>query len=72
MISLGGRNRYFYAFRNANAAWFAMLLCISTSQFTIKTAALQWFLMGALSVAARVGGIEKFSARMLSDNLPMR
>jgi putative polymerase len=52
ILSLGGRNRYFYAFRNANAAWFAMLLCISTSQFTIKTAALQWFLMGALSVAS--------------------
>jgi CRP-like cAMP-binding protein len=30
------------------------------------------FLMGALSVAARVGGIEKFSGRVLSDNLPMR
>ncbi|MEB3980305.1 GNAT family N-acetyltransferase [Mycobacterium sp. 663a-19] len=30
------------------------------------------FLIGALSIAARVDGIEKFSARMLSDNLPMR
>jgi CRP-like cAMP-binding protein len=30
------------------------------------------FLMGALAVAARVGGIEKFSARVLSDNAPMR
>ncbi|GFG74865.1 GNAT family N-acetyltransferase [Mycobacterium botniense] len=30
------------------------------------------FLMGALSLAARVDGIEKFSGRMLSDNLPMR
>lgn len=30
------------------------------------------FLIGALSVAARVGGVERFSARMLSDNLPMR
>jgi protein lysine acetyltransferase len=30
------------------------------------------FLIGALSVAARVDGVEKFSARMLSDNLPMR
>jgi putative polymerase len=51
-ISLEGRNRSFYAFRNANAAYFAALLCVSTSQFTIKTAALQWFLMGALSVAS--------------------
>ncbi len=30
------------------------------------------FLIGALSIAARVGGVERFSARMLSDNLPMR
>ena len=50
-MSLGGRSRYFYAFRNTSAAYFAALLCISASQFTIKTAALQWFLMGVLSVA---------------------
>jgi RimJ/RimL family protein N-acetyltransferase len=30
------------------------------------------FLISALSIAARVAGIERFSARMLSDNLPMR
>lgn len=30
------------------------------------------FLLGALAVAARLGGIEKFSARVLSDNIPMR
>jgi RimJ/RimL family protein N-acetyltransferase len=30
------------------------------------------FLISALSIAARVDGIEKFSARMLSDNAPMR
>jgi RimJ/RimL family protein N-acetyltransferase len=30
------------------------------------------FLIGALSIAAEVDGIERFSARMLSDNLPMR
>ena len=30
------------------------------------------FLMKALVVAAHVGGIEKFTARVLSDNLPMR
>ncbi|CAM4206298.1 Acetyltransferase Pat [Mycobacterium basiliense] len=30
------------------------------------------FLIGALAVAARVGGIARFSARMLADNLPMR
>lgn len=30
------------------------------------------FLIEALSVAAQVDGVERFSARMLSDNLPMR
>jgi RimJ/RimL family protein N-acetyltransferase len=30
------------------------------------------FLIEALAVAARVDGVERFSARMLSDNLPMR
>ncbi len=30
------------------------------------------FLIGALSVAAQVDGVERFTARMLSDNLPMR
>lgn len=30
------------------------------------------FLFAALSVAARVDGVEKFSGRVLSDNLPMR
>ena len=30
------------------------------------------FLIGALSIAAEVDGVEKFTARMLSDNVPMR
>jgi putative polymerase len=49
-MSLDGSSRYFYAFRNTSAAYFAAVSCVSTSQFTIKTAALLWFLMGALSV----------------------
>jgi putative polymerase len=48
-MSLRGHTRWFYAFRNASAVYFAVLFCISTSQFTIKTAGLLWFLMGALS-----------------------
>ena len=50
LMSLDGSSRYFYAFRNTSAAYFAAVSCVSTSQFTIKTAALLWFLMGALSV----------------------
>jgi protein lysine acetyltransferase len=30
------------------------------------------FLIGALSIAARVNGVKRFSARMLADNVPMR
>ncbi len=30
------------------------------------------FLMGALSVAARIDGVDRFSARVLSENYPMR
>jgi protein lysine acetyltransferase len=30
------------------------------------------FLIGALAIAARASGVERFSARMLSDNVPMR
>ena len=51
-MSLRGSNRYFYSFRNIAAAYFAVLLCISASQFTIKIAALLWFLVGALSTAS--------------------
>jgi putative polymerase len=50
-MSLKGSNRHFYVFRNVSAAYFATLFCISESQLSIKTAALLWFLMAALSVA---------------------
>jgi putative polymerase len=50
-MSLQGANRFFYVFRNITALYFATMLCISASQFTIKIAALLWFLLGALSVA---------------------
>ncbi|WP_264001673.1 GNAT family N-acetyltransferase, partial [Mycolicibacterium gadium] len=30
------------------------------------------FLMDALIIAARVGGVKRFTARVLGDNLPMR
>jgi putative polymerase len=58
-LSLKGDNRFFYGFRNASAAYFAALFCIGESQFTIKTAALHWFLMGALSIA-RVNEPERY------------
>jgi putative polymerase len=55
-MSLKGANRYFYSFRNVIALYFTAMLCISASQFTIKIAALLWFLLGALSVAKITDG----------------
>jgi putative polymerase len=48
-MSLPGLNRYYFSFRNAIAIYFAALLCISNSPFTIKVAAPLWFLLGVLS-----------------------
>jgi putative polymerase len=48
-MSLEGSSRYFFTFRNVTAVYFAALLCISAAQFTIKIAALLWFMLGALS-----------------------
>ena len=67
-LSLKGRSRYFYAFRNTTAAYFAVLFCLSQSQFTIKTAALLWFLLGGLSLAkdgARKAHVHQPMARRL-------
>lgn len=44
-----GYGRRFYLFRDLTGAYFAVLLCISNSPFTIKTGALLWFLAGVLS-----------------------
>jgi putative polymerase len=49
-MSLKGSSRIFLAFRNMIGIYFATLLCISASQFTIKLAALLWFLLGVLSL----------------------
>jgi putative polymerase len=55
-MSLQGANRFFYILRNIMALYFSTLLCISASQFTIKIAALLWFLLGVLSVTTMTGG----------------
>lgn len=57
-MSLQGSSRYFYIFRNVSAAYYATLFCISASHLSIKTAALLWFLLAALSVARTAGGVE--------------
>lgn len=55
-MSLKGASPQFYLLRDLSGAYFAGLLCISNSPFTIKTGALLWFLMGVMSkVSWRVG-----------------
>lgn len=49
LLLLKGANRHFYLMRDLAGAYFAVLLCISNSPFTIKTGALLWFLTGLLS-----------------------
>ena len=49
LLSIRGHGRRFYLFRDMTGFYFALLLCISNSPFTIKTGALLWFLVGVLS-----------------------
>jgi len=57
--SIPGSNRYYFSFRNVTAVYFALLLCLSNSPFTIKIAALLWFLLGVLSGAIVPKGPDK-------------
>jgi putative polymerase len=49
LLLVKGASRHFYLLRDLCGAYFAVLLCISNSPFTIKTGALLWFLIGVLS-----------------------
>ena len=46
-----GRGWQFMSFRNLVGAYYGVLLCVSNSPYTIKTASLLWFLLGVLSRA---------------------
>jgi putative polymerase len=48
-LSIPGPDRQFYTFRNLAAMYYGVMLCVSNSSFTIKTASLLWFLIGVLS-----------------------
>jgi putative polymerase len=62
-LSIPGPSRQFYWYRNACAAYFATMSCIGAAQFTIKTASLLWFLLGALSAAHEEAG-SQIAAKM--------
>jgi putative polymerase len=48
---IGGNGRQFRTYRNLVGAYYGVLLCVSNSPYTIKTASLLWFLLGVLSSA---------------------
>ena len=55
--SLESRSRSFNVFRNQIAAYYAALLCISNSAFTIKFASLLWFLAAVLYASETGNGL---------------
>ncbi|HEY5278439.1 MAG TPA: hypothetical protein VIJ67_01680 [Pseudolabrys sp.] len=48
---IGGRGWQFRTYRSLVGAYYGVLLCVSNSPYTIKTASLLWFLLGVLSAA---------------------
>ena len=51
-FSIRNPDRSFCLFRNLVALYYGSILCVSNSPFTIKTAALAWFLFGVLLQAS--------------------
>lgn len=49
-FAIKGGSEQFYMFRNLAAIYYGTVLCVSNSPFTIKTASLLWFLIGALAI----------------------
>lgn len=60
-FSLRNSDRHFCLFRNMLAVYYGTILCVSNSAFTIKTAALAWFLFGVMSQLPAI----RYGARVL-------
>jgi putative polymerase len=71
LMLLKGADHPFYLARDLSGAYFAILLCISNSPFTIKTGALLWFLVGVVSQNRRVI-IDAVIEPMPADRKPKR
>jgi putative polymerase len=50
-------DRQFETFRNMTALYYGTILCVSNSPFTIKTASLLWFFLGALYATGRQASV---------------
>ena len=48
-FTLRNSDRHFCLYRNLLAVYYGTILCVSNSAFTIKTAALAWFLFGVMN-----------------------
>lgn len=69
--TIGGRGWQFHSYKNLVAAYYAVLLCVSNSPYTIKTASLLWFLLGVLS-AARDPALMPLRRPQYQRNVPGR
>jgi putative polymerase len=47
LFATEGADRQYYTLRNLMALYYGTILCVSNSPYTIKTASLTWFLIGA-------------------------
>lgn len=78
-MGLRSASAQFQMFRAFCGLYFAAILCVSYSPYTIKTAGLLWFLLGALSVArntfpasARAVPASPIAARQEFETIPSR
>jgi uncharacterized membrane protein YqjE len=53
VYTINSPDRQFETFRNMTALYYGTILCVSNSPFTIKTASLLWFFLGALYASGR-------------------
>jgi putative polymerase len=78
-MALRSASAQFQMFRAFCGLYFAAILCVSYSPYTIKTAGLLWFLLGALSVArntiqaaALAAPASRIAARQGLETIPSR
>ena len=63
IMTLKGTSAQFQLYRSLCGMYLAAILCVSASPFSIKTASLLWFLLGALSMVRGNVGIPLQAAR---------
>ena len=75
-LTLKGRDAQFFLFRTLSAFYIALILCVSYSPFTIKTASVLWFLIGALARRDKTQLPKQFRGTLLRPllgcTIPMR